>query len=220
MSDNYLTFSYEDKVYEKLNLDFSKDIDVQFQILLKNKDNVSILLMNKLISKITNFEDQCTKYFNLINDAFKNEMNKTITISNYYDIVVILSSLSNFFKIFSINYQSYNEKFKSILKHIPQFLQLFFKLLKSNFENFFSISFDNNKPKLLESFFILIITFINYYPSNMRPYQKTIASYLKSIFELFIYNYDKINLKELKTYFFTYILLYRLSPQLNLVTFL
>ena len=216
MSDNYLTFSCENKVYEKLNLDFSKDIDEQFQILLKNKDNVSILLMNKLISKITNFEDQCTKYFNLINDAFKNEMNKTITISNYYDIVVILSSLSNFFKIFSINYQSYNEKFKSILKHIPQFLQLFFKLLKSNFENFFSISFDNNKPKLLESCFILIITFINYYPSNMRPYQKTIESYLKNIFELFIYNYDKINLKELKTYFFTYILLYRLSPQLNL----
>ena len=85
MSDNYLTFSCENKVYEKLNLDFSKDIDEQFQILLKNKDNVSILLMNKLISKITNFEDQCTKYFNLINDAFKNEMNKNIAVSNYYD---------------------------------------------------------------------------------------------------------------------------------------
>ena len=215
MSDNYLNFSYENKLYEKLNLDFNKDIDEQFEILLKNKDNVSILLMNKLITKITNFEEQCTKYFNLINDAFKNEMNKNITVSNYYDIIVILSSLSNFFKLFSINYQSYNEKLKSILKNIPQFLQLFFKLLKSNFENLFSISFDNNKPKLLESFFILIITFINYYPTNMRPYQKTIESFLKKIFELFIYNYDKININELKTYFFTYILLYRLSPKLN-----
>ena len=216
MSDNYLNLSYENKLYEKLNLDFNKDIDEQFQILLKNKDNISIILMNKLIIKITNFEEQCTKYFNLINDTFKNEMNKNITIFNYYDIIIILSSLSNFFKLFSINYQSYNDKYKVILKQIPQFLQLFFKLLKSNFENLFTISFDNNKPKLLESFFILIITFINYYPTNMRPYQKTIENFLKQIFEIFIYNYDKINIIELKTYFFTYILLYRLSPQLNL----
>ena len=149
MSDNYLNLSYENKLYEKINLDFNKDIDEQFQILLKNKDNISIILMNKLIIKITNFEEQCTKYFNLINDTFKNEMNKNITIFNYYDIIIILSSLSNFFKLFSINYQSYNDKYKVILKQIPQFLQLFFKLLKSNFENLFTISFDNNKPKLL-----------------------------------------------------------------------
>ena len=171
MSDNYLNFSYENKLYEKLNLDFNKDIDEQFEILLKNKDIVSILLMNKLITKITNFEEQFTKYFNLINDAFKNEMNKNITVSNYYDIIVILSSLSNFFKLFSINYQSYNEKFKSILKNIPQFLQLFFKLLKSNFENLFSISFDNNKPKLLESFFY----FNNYFYKLLSYKYETIS---------------------------------------------
>ena len=29
MSDNYLNLSYENKLYEKINLDFNKDIDEQ-----------------------------------------------------------------------------------------------------------------------------------------------------------------------------------------------
>ena len=215
IDNNYLSLSYENEIYEKLKIDYNSDYDEQFSNLLKNTDVISVLIMNKLISKISNFEDQCIKYYNLLNECFKKEMNKNITITNYNDLIITISSLSNFFKIFSLNYQSYNDKFKSILKQIPQFLQLFFKLLKSNFETYFNLSFNNNKPKILETFFILIITFINYYPNNMRPYQKTIESFLKQIFELFIFNLGKINLYELKTYFITYTLLYRLSPQLS-----
>ena len=188
IDNNYLSLSYENEIYEKLKIDYNSDYDEQFSNLLKNTDVISVLIMNKLISKISNFEDQCIKYYNLLNECFKKEMNKNITITNYNDLIITISSLSNFFKIFSLNYQSYNDKFKSILKQIPQFLQLFFKLLKSNYETYFNLSFNNNNPKILETFFILIITFINYYPNNMRPYQKTIESFLKQIFELFIFN--------------------------------
>ena len=115
IDNNYLSLSYENEIYEKLKIDYDSDYDEQFSNLLKNTDIISVLLMNKLISKISNFEDQCIKYYNLLNECFKKEMNKNITISNYNDLIITISSLSNFFKIFFFFFQSYNDKFKIII---------------------------------------------------------------------------------------------------------
>ena len=129
-----LIISYERQLFSKMNLDIDlvgQNNTKIFESLLNNysQTNVNLLyFMNKLLPNISNFNDICLKYFISLIESFKYYMNKNKSNinkkeANNYPIVLILNSITNFIKIFSINQEKYNEKHKSVLKQFPQFLQ-------------------------------------------------------------------------------------------------
>ena len=212
-----LIISYERQLISKMNL----DIDLTFQnnsenflSLLNNYSSSNInhlYFLNKLLSNIKNFNDICVKYFTLLQDSFKFYINKNKPTKNNHEIVIILNSISNFIKIFSSNQEKYNEKHKSVLKQFPQFLQLYFKLFQQKFDELL-LNYISNK-KIIESYFILCLTFIEYYPTLMRNYQNTIEKNIKNIFYNYISKID-IDIKTVNIAIVVYVNLYKLSPNM------
>ena len=120
--------SFELYLISSLNIDIDFDNfnnDEIFISLLNNYvNNISnykaIYFMNKLLQNISVFNDICMKYFKVLTDSFKNQINQK-NIDNTA-LLLILNSLSNFIKIFSYNQEKYNEKHKNILKQFPNFI--------------------------------------------------------------------------------------------------
>ena len=219
-----LIFSYERQLCSKINLDedmmTNQDCSSTFISLLNefSSNNINLLyFLNKLLTNISNFNDICVKYFTSLIETFKYYMNKNKsiinnTINSNYPLVLILNSISKFIKIFSANQEKYNEKHKSILKQIPQFLQLFFKLFQQKYDDMI-LNYDNDK-KVIESFFIVCLTFIEYYPTLMRSYQNPIEKFIKNIF----YNYITTSFIDTNTVTIAnvlYVNLYKLSPNMT-----
>ena len=198
------------KLFDNYNIDLTiKTPNEEFENALKNKDIASIIILTKLLPKITNFDDQCIKFLNLIQEKIKNEFNSTKRF-NTNALSVLNSSFSIYLKIFYKNYQQYNDKHKNSLKSIHNFLQIFFKLLKENFNELISKNVD---PKNLESCFILILTVIKYNPTLLRPYQKQIEYFLEIIFTK--YTYEKQSISQIQSYIIVYCSLCRLSPTIE-----
>ena len=217
-----LIISYERQLFSKMNLDI--DLADQnntkiFESLLNNysQTNVNLLyFMNKLLPNISNFNDICLKYFISLIESFKYYMNKNKSNINKkevnnYPIVLILNSITNFIKIFSINQEKYNEKHKSVLKQFPQFLQLFFKLFQQKFDAIIINYYNENK--VIESFFILCLAFVEYYPTLLRNYQNIIEKYIKNIFYHYIVQ-NNINVNTVNIAVALYVNLYKLSPNM------
>ena len=198
------------KLFDNYNIDLTiKTPNEEFENALKNKDIASIIILTKLLPKITNFDDQCIKFLNLIQEKIKNEFNSTKRF-NTNALSVLNSSFIIYLKIFYKNYQQYNDKHKNSLKSIHNFLQIFFKLLKENFNELISKNVD---PKNLESCFILILTVIKYNPTLLRPYQKQIEYFLEIIFTK--YTYEKQSISQIQSYIIVYCSLCRLSPTIE-----
>ena len=215
-----LIFSYETQLCSKLNLDIdliNQNNTEIFNSLLNNFSSTNIELlyfMNKFLPKISNFNDICLRYFTSLIDSFKFHMNQKKLSNNkncFYPIVLVLNSISNFIKIFSANQEKYNEKHKNVLKLFPQFLQLFFKLFQQKFEEI--LKHYNIEKKIIESFFIVCLTFIEYYPTLMRNHQNIIEKFIKNIF----YNYiieNNIDKDTINISVVIYVNLYKLSPNM------
>lgn len=214
-----LILSYERQLCSKLNLDIdliNQNNNEIFNNLITNFNinNIKPLYFcNKLLQNISNFNDVCLKYFTILNDSFKFYMNQKITKENNYPVVLILSSLSNFVKIFSSNQEKYNEKHKNILKQFPQFLQLLFKLFQQKYEDDVINNYNNNK-KVIESFLILCLSFIEYYPTLMRNYQNIIEKIIKTIFIKYTID-SKVDKKTVNIAIVIYVNLYKLSPNIT-----
>ena len=217
-----IIFSYERQLCSKMNIDediMNQDCSNIFISLLNefSSTNINLLyFLNKLLPNISNFNDICIKYFISLTEAFKYYMN--INKSNINNIknsncslILILNSISKFIKIFSSNQEKYNEKHKNILKQFPQFLQLFFKLFQQKYDEMILL-YDNEK-KVIESFLIVCLTFVEYYPTLMRSYQNSIEKFIKIIFYNFIVkNYIETN--TLNIAIALYVNLYKLSPNM------
>ena len=139
-------------------------------------------------------------------------MNQKVFKENICPIVLILNSLSNFVKIFSSNQEKYNEKHKNILKQFPQFLQLLFKLFQQKYDDDVITNYINNK-KVIESFLILCLTFIEFYPTLMRNYQNIVEKIIKTIFIKYIID-NKVDKKTVNIAIVIYANLYKLSPNM------
>ena len=212
-----LIISYERQLMSKMNLDIDLTFQNNTEIFLSLLNNYSIAninhlyFLNKLLPNISNFNDICIKYFTILTESFKYSMNKNKSNKNNYEIVLVLNSISNFVKTFSANQEKYNEKHKSILKQFPPFLQLYFKLFQQKFKEL--LSNYSTQKKVIESYFILCLTFIEYYPTLMRNYQNIIENNIKNIF----YNYiSKIgtDIKTVNIAIVLYVNLYKLSPNI------
>jgi len=210
LSDS-LIISYERQLISKLNLDIdisNENYNEIFISLLNNSKSsrtITIYFLNKLLPKITNFNDICVKYFQLLVDVYKTEINKK-QINNNISLIATLNALSNFIKIFSKNQEKYNEKHKNIIKQFPQFIQLLFKLFQQKYNNL------NNKE--VESFLLLILTFIEFYPSLVRNYQNPFEKIIKNIFlNYIINNIHDSTIIEIASVIYTN--LYKLSPNIN-----
>ena len=217
-----LIISYERQLFSKMNLDIDlvgQNNTKIFEILLNNYSQTNanpLYFMNKLLPNISNFNDICLKYFISLIESFKYYMNKNKSNINNkeinnYPIVLILNSITNFIKVFSINQEKYNEKHKSILKQFPQFLQLFFKLFQQKFDDIILNYYNENK--IIESFFILCLSFVEYYPTLLRNYQNIIEKYIKNIFYHYIVQYN-INVNTVNIAIALYDNLYKLSPNI------
>ena len=212
-----LFISFERELISNLDLDteFSSQNNPDIFISILNKfslSNINLLyFLNKLLPIIPNFNGICTKYFTILIDSFKFYMNKNKLNTTNYELVLILNSISNFIKIFSSNQEKYNEKHKNILKQFPQFLQLFFKLFQQKFDEIF-INY-SNKKKVIESFFILCLTFVEHYPTLMRNYQNIIENFIKNIFYKYVVNND-IQISTVNISIVLYANLYKLSPNM------
>lgn len=203
--------SFELYLISSLNIDIDFDNfnnDEIFISLLNNSvNNISnykaIYFMNKLLQNISVFNDICMKYFKVLTDSFKNQINQK-NIDNTA-LLLILNSLSNFIKIFSYNQEKYNEKHKNILKQFPNFIQLLSK--------FYSQKIYSSK-KILESYLILFLTFIEFYPTLIRNYQNFLEKIIKSTFYNYITakNYENISLVHICSVIYTN--LYKLSPNM------
>ena len=206
-----LLISYERQLISKLNLDIdisNENYNEIFISLLNNSNSsraITIYFLNKLLPSITNFNDICVKYFQLLVDVYKTEINKK-QINNNISLIATLNALSNFIKIFSKNQEKYNEKHKNIIKQFPQFIQLLFKLFQQKYNNL------NNKE--VESFLLLILTFIEFYPSLVRNYQNPFEKIIKNIFlNYIINNIHDSTIIEIASVIYTN--LYKLSPNIN-----
>ena len=217
-----LIISYERQLFSKMNLDIDlvgQNNTKIFESLLNNysQTNVNLLyFMNKLLPNISNFNDICLKYFISLIESFKYYMNKNKSNinkkeANNYPIVLILNSITNFIKIFSINQEKYNEKHKSVLKQVPHFLQLFFKLFQQKYDVIIINYYNENK--VIESFFILCLAFVEYYPTLLRNYQNIIEKYIKNIFYHYIVQ-NNIDVNTVKIAVAVYDNLYKLSPNI------
>lgn len=213
-----LIISYERQLSSKLNLDIdliSQNHNEIFNSLISNfnLNNIrSLYFCNKLLQNISNFNDVCLKYFTILIDSFKFYMNQNASKENNYQIVLILNSLSNFVKIFCSNQEKYNEKHKNILKQFPQFLQLLFKLFHQKYEDDIINNYNNNK-KVIDSFLLLCLSFIEYYPTLMRNYQNIIERLIKTIFIKYIID-NKVDQKTVNITIVIYVNLYKLSPHI------
>lgn len=213
-----LIISLERQLCSKINLDIDiinqNNTDI-FNSLLKNFSQANIdhlYFMNKLLPSVSNFNDICLKYFLSLIDSFKFHMNQKKTNKNTnYELNLVLNSLSNFIKIFSANQEKYNEKHKSVLKQFPIFLQLFFKLFQQRLDDLIT-NYDKEK-KIIESFFILCLTFIEYYPTLMRNYQNIIEKFIKNIFYSYIVQ-NNIDKNSVNIAIVLYVNLYKLSPNM------
>jgi hypothetical protein len=212
-----LIISYERQLISKMNLDIDLTFQNNTEIFLSLLNNYSIAninhlyFLNKLLLNISNFNDICIKYFTILTESFKYSMNKNKSNKNNYEIVLVLNSISNFVKTFSANQEKYNEKHKSVLKQFPQFLQLYFKLFQQKFDEFIS-NYSTDK-KVIESYFILCLTFIEYYPTLMRNYQNIIEKNIKIVF----YNYITqigTDIKTVNIAIVLFVSLYKLSPNM------
>ena len=199
---------YNKVLYEKAKFDPYSDIDAQFKNLLKNKDTLSLLILNKFLTKISSFEDECNKYYTMLIEMFKENINSAIT-SNVKNVFIVNSSIANFVKVFHNNFQPYNDKYKTVSKQLPNFLQLLFKFLKGNYVN--NTIESKEEMKIIESYFIIILTFIKFYPSFLRSYQKTIEDIIQKVFAFYLSRND-ITLKDIKTFLIIYSSLFYLSP--------
>ena len=209
---NFLKLSYERQLISKLNIDIdqinNENNNEIFMLLLKNENyqrNVVIYFLNKLLPNITNFNDICGKYFQILIDEYKNQINKA-QINNNISLITSINGLTNFIKILSKNQEKYNEKHKNIVSQFPQFIQLLFKTFQQNYNNL--------SQKLIESYLILILSFIEYYPTLIRNYQNSLEKIIKNIFLNYIINniYD-MHIIEIATIIYTN--LYKLSPNMN-----
>ena len=213
-----LIISYERQLCSKLNVDIdliSQNNNEIFNTLITNFNinNIKTLYFcNKLLQNISNFNDVCLKYFTILIDSFKYFMNQKSSKENNYPIVLILNSLSNFVKIFSSNQEKYNEKHKNIIKQFPQFLQLLFKLFQQKYDDDIINNYNNNK-KVIESFLILFLSFIEYYPTLMRNYQNIVEKIIKTIFIKYIID-NKVDKKTVNIAIVIYVNLYKLSPNM------
>ena len=213
MSLNFpLIIAYERHLLSKLNIDIdfsnSNENDIFLSLLnnIKSSNPITIYFLNKLLPSITNFNDICVKYFQILTDLFKSEMNKMQSNDNI-SLTISLNALTNFIKIFSQNQEKYNEKHKSILKQFPQFIQLLFKLFQQKYNNL-------NK-KVIESFLLLFLSFIEFYPTLLRNYQNILEITIKNIFINYVVgNNNDINIIEIVSVIYTN--LYKLSP--NMIT--
>ena len=213
MSLNFpLIIAYERHLLSKLNIDIdfsnSNENDIFLSLLnnIKSSNPISIYFLNKLLPSITNFNDICVKYFQILTDLFKSEMNKMQSNDNI-SLTISLNALTNFIKIFSQNQEKYNEKHKSILKQFPQFIQLLFKLFQQKYNNL--------SKKVIESFLLLFLSFIEFYPTLLRNYQNILEITIKNIFINYVVgNNNDINIIEIASVIYTN--LYKLSP--NMIT--
>ena len=213
MSLNFpLIIAYERHLLSKLNIDIdfsnSKENDIFLSLLnnIKSSNPITIYFLNKLLPSITNFNDICVKYFQILTDLFKSEMNKMQSNDNI-SLTISLNALTNFIKIFSQNQEKYNEKHKSILKQFPQFIQLLFKLFQQKYNNL--------SKKVIESFLLLFLSFIEFYPTLLRNYQNILEITIKNIFINYVVgNNNDINIIEIASVIYTN--LYKLSP--NMIT--
>lgn len=202
---------YDKRLFEKAQINPYKDYDTQFKSLVIKRDVLSLLIINKFLPKISCFDDECIKYYSMLTDMFKYQINNS-AINESKEILIINSSISNFIKVFHSNFQTYNDKHKSITKQFPNFLQLLFKYLKNNYATN-GIS-SKKELKILESFFIIILTFINYYPTLLRSYQQQIEQILQKVFSFYLLN-SKISIDTIKTFIIIYSSLYYLSPSIE-----
>ena len=205
-----LIISYERQLISKLNIDIDWSNSNENEIFLSLINNINlskniiIYYLNKLLPKITNFNDICVKYFQILTDLFKTEINK-IQMNNII-LITSLNALSNFIKIFSKKQEKYNEKHKSIIKQFPQFIQLIFKLFQQKYENL-------NK-KVIESFLILFLSFIEYYPTLIRTYQHIIDKTIQKILLNYVTEENDENINMIKIVIVIYCNLYKLSPNM------
>ena len=211
MSLNFpLIIAYERHLLSKLNIDIdfsnSNENDIFLSLLnnIKSSNPITIYFLNKLLPSITNFNDICVKYFQILTDLFKSEMNKMQSNDNI-SLTISLNALTNFIKIFSQNQEKYNEKHKSILKQFPQFIQLLFKLFQQKYNNL--------SKKVIESFLLLFLSFIEFYPTLLRNYQNILEITIKNSFINYVVgNNNDINIIEIASVIYTN--LYKLSPNM------
>ena len=205
-----LILSYERQLISKLNLDIDmtnqKYEDIFISLLNNTNSSKAIIIyfLNKFLPDVTNFNEICIKYFQLLMETFKFQINKKQ--NNNITLIIALNALTNFIKIFSKNQEKYNEKHKNILKQFPQFIQLLFKL--------FQQKYDNLNEKEVESFLLLILSFIEYYPTLIRNYQNFLEKIIKNIFLNYIIK-NKSNVNNIEMASIIYTNLYKLSPNIN-----
>jgi hypothetical protein len=194
----------------------------------------SLNFVNHLIRNMSGeiFDLIAIKYFNKLNEVYKDLMNLfKNSKSQSTDLEVLIVNLnevnyclSDFFRIFHENFQNYNEKHKSLIKIMPNFLKIYFKLYEENFLDInFGINTSNNSSNIFlyffKSFAICSISLINYFPTMMRSFEQRLEKILKLVFSKLIMNSSDKSYE--KTACILYSMLIRLShnysEKLNLV---
>ena len=207
-----LILSYERQLISKLNIEteFSNPNKNDIFLLLLNNPNISvpikIYFLNKFLPYIQIFNDICVKYFQILLEEFKSKINKLQSKDNI-SLLTSLNALANFIKLFSKNQEKYNEKHKIIIKQFPQFIQLLFKLFEQKYFNF--------NDKVINSFLLLFLSFIEFYPTLIRNYQKIIEKSIKNIFVNYL-TQNTSDKNSIEIAIVVYCNLYKLSPNMIL----
>jgi hypothetical protein len=172
-------------------------------------DNLRIIITNL---PLENFDEICIKYLTLLNENYKKTINKDIYTNIDLELLIILNKcFTGFYIHFMKNFQNYNEKHKSVIKVLPNFLKIFFNLLNEKVEIL------KTNLNIIDSFFVSIISLLNYFPNMIRSYENKIDKVIKTVLMELIYKDLDVDINKscLKSLSITYGMLIRLSTDPN-----
>lgn len=152
-------------------------------------NNIYVYLKTELnTNTIEEFDSYCVKLFSSLTSIYK-EIKDEIGKSpkNFIENLILSTKLINgLTTLFFINFnrleQTYNDKQKTIIKGVANFLKIFVKATEEL--SCIKVSQNNEQVRFYEclsSFFLVCSCFLNYFSSNMRCYEQTIKKVIESV---------------------------------------
>lgn len=199
----------------------------------ENKLSELLIFLNSRLNLLTNdeFDGICLKMLNKFDEIYKFLLNKlkcskeeshsNVLLKN---IEILNISLMNFYKHFNTIFQNYNDKHKNLIKNIPNFLKIYFKLYEDIYSipitevNTLSNFSSQNYLNFHKSYLINIIGLINYFPTLMRSYENKIETIFRKILNNFITKnilISKNNKEFINLLCESYTMFIRLSPDIS-----
>lgn len=168
------------------NLKVTKSINSKNSTFFSNLVKAINLKLPKLSADI--FDKIAFKLYNKLTDIFKDFSNQLKTNDNYkneifrFNFVNLNICLGQFLRVFTRNFQNYNEIHKNVIKNLPNFLKIFFKVFEENLALIlYQVTSNIKNFDLIKSYITMISLIIHNQTNMLRPFEVKLENILNNI---------------------------------------